>query len=268
MAEHGLPGRLSAWRSTAPDTGPTARRGAAKCWLPDTRGSSVWRRCGRFRSPEATRRSAIPGASRWHSSRMRSRETRRSTTWRSSIGFLPRDIAVIGQLLAAQVRAPLAHGAGRYFDGIGSLVLARPDSRYEGQIALEWNGVAEPSERGRYGYELDYRHSPCEIDFRQMTRDVVRDVQAGTHASTISAARFTTRSLRRTAEAVRAAAGIHGALPVVLTGGCFQNARLAEALKRELRAEFTVTCIARCRQATAASRSARPSPRRRSRSSR
>ena len=150
-----------------------------------------------------------------------------------------RDISVIGQLLAAQVRAPLAHGAGRYFDGIGSLVLARPDSRYEGQIALEWNGVAEPSERGRYGYELDYRLSPCEIDFRQMTRDVVRDVQAGTHSSTISA-RFHNTIVAGTTEAVRAAAGIHGALPVVLTGGCFQNARLAEALKRELRAEFTV----------------------------
>lgn len=150
-----------------------------------------------------------------------------------------RDIGVVGQLLAAEVRAPLAHGAGRYFDGIGSLVLARPDSRYEGQIALEWNGVAEPSERSRYGYELDYRLSLCEIDFRQMTRDVVRDVQAGSHPSAISA-RFHNTIVAAVTEAVRAAAGIHGAFPVVLTGGCFQNARLAETLKRELSADFTV----------------------------
>ena len=37
-----------------------------------------------------------------------------------------------------------------------------------------------------------------------------------------------------TAEIVRAAARMHGALPVVLTGGCFQNARLAEGLASEL----------------------------------
>ena len=48
----------------------------------------------------------------------------------------------------ARFRSPLAHGAGRYFDGIGSLVLGRPESRYEGQIALEWNVIADPGENG------------------------------------------------------------------------------------------------------------------------
>ena len=149
------------------------------------------------------------------------------------------DIRVVRQLLSAGLRAPLAHGAGRYFDGIGSLVLARPDSRYEGQIALEWNGVAEPTERGRYGYDLHYWSSPSEIDFRQLTRDVVQEVRSGTHPSTI-AAKFHNTLVAATAESVRMAAGIHGALPVVLTGGCFQNALLAEGLKRELSVEFTV----------------------------
>jgi hydrogenase maturation protein HypF len=37
-----------------------------------------------------------------------------------------------------------------------------------------------------------------------------------------------------TAELVRAASREHGRLPVVLTGGCFQNARLAEGVLREL----------------------------------
>jgi hydrogenase maturation protein HypF len=43
-----------------------------------------------------------------------------------------------------------------------------------------------------------------------------------------------------TAEVVREAARLHGALPVVLTGGCFQNARLAESLAGELASGFTV----------------------------
>ena len=170
---------------------------------------------------------------------MPSSETRRSTTWRCSIESPRETSRVVRQLLSAGLRAPLAHGAGRYFDGIGSLVLARPDSRYEGQIALEWNGVAEPTEGGRYGYDLHYWSSPSEIDFRQLTRDVVQDVRSGTHPSTI-AAKFHNTLVAATAESVRMAAGIHGALPVVLTGGCFQNALLAEGLKRELSVEFTV----------------------------
>jgi hydrogenase maturation protein HypF len=39
---------------------------------------------------------------------------------------------------------------------------------------------------------------------------------------------------------VRAVAAEHGALPVVLTGGCFQNDRLAEGVVRELGHGFTV----------------------------
>jgi hydrogenase maturation protein HypF len=39
---------------------------------------------------------------------------------------------------------------------------------------------------------------------------------------------------------VRAIAAQYGALPVVLTGGCFQNDRLAERVVRELGDDFTV----------------------------
>lgn len=149
------------------------------------------------------------------------------------------EVTVIRQMLATRFRSPLAHGAGRYFDGVGSLVLARPESRYEGQIALEWNVVAEPTEKERYGYGIDRQRSPWEVDLRPMIRHVVRDLLAGVSAATISA-RFHNTMTAATAEIVRAAAGMHGALPVVLTGGCFQNARLAESLAGELASGFTV----------------------------
>lgn len=146
---------------------------------------------------------------------------------------------VIRQMLATRYRSPLAHGAGRYFDGVGALVLARPESRYEGQIALEWNGVADRAETGSYGYGIDRQRSPWEVDLRPMIRDVVRDLIAGVSAATISA-RFHNTMTAATAEVVREAARLHGALPVVLTGGCFQNARLAESLAGELASGFTV----------------------------
>jgi hydrogenase maturation protein HypF len=150
-----------------------------------------------------------------------------------------RDVTVVGQMLGARVRSPLARGAGRYFDGVGSLVLARPDARYEGQLALEWNVVADPAEKGCYDYAVDRQTLPAEVDLRPMVRDVVSDLLAGVMPATISA-RFHNTLTSATAEIVCGAAALHGALPVVLTGGCFQNARLAEGLARQLGSLFDV----------------------------
>ena len=149
------------------------------------------------------------------------------------------NVVVVRQMLATRFRSPLAHGAGRYFDGIGALVLARPESRYEGQIALEWNGVADPDEGGRYGYEIDRQRSPWTVDLRSMVRAVVRDLLAGVAAPRISA-RFHNTIVAATADVVCSVATVYGPLPVVLTGGCFQNPRLAESLAHELAAQFTV----------------------------
>jgi len=150
-----------------------------------------------------------------------------------------RHVSIIRQMLATAVRSPLAHGCGRYFDGIGSLVLMKPDSRFEGQIALEWNIAADPAETSRYAYTVDWRRSPWTIDLRPMVRAVVDDVLAGASASRISA-RFHNTIVAATADVVVAAAEVHGVLPVVLTGGCFQNPRLTERLTSSLSGHATV----------------------------
>lgn len=141
----------------------------------------------------------------------------------------PRNLAVVRQMLGTGFRSPLAHGAGRYFDGIGALVLERPESRYEGQVALEWNVIADPHEEEQYDFELDTTVVPWSIDLRPMVRAVVGDALAGVPAPTISA-RFHNTMVSATAAVVTLAARSRGPLPVVLTGGCFQNARLSEGL--------------------------------------
>jgi hydrogenase maturation protein HypF len=154
-------------------------------------------------------------------------------------GIRARDVAVVRHMLATHFRAPLAHGCGRYFDGIGSLALVRPESRYEGQIALEWNVVADPAEEELYAYEVARHQLPWMVDLRPMVREVVRDVLAGVPVPKISA-RFHNTMVAATADVVRAAAGVYGRLPVVLTGGCFQNPRLSERLTRTLSTRFSV----------------------------
>ena len=149
------------------------------------------------------------------------------------------DVNVVRQMIAARFRSPLARGVGRYFDGIGALVLGRRDARYEGQVALAWNVIADSAEDRRYDFDLDRSQSPWTLDLRPMVRQVVHDAMRGEAAAVISA-RFHNTIAAATGAIVRAAAAVHGTLPVVLTGGCFQNERLAERVAGELAGEFDV----------------------------
>ena len=151
----------------------------------------------------------------------------------------PDDLRVVRAMIARRVNAPVAHGAGRWFDALGALVLGRLRAGYEGQVALEWNVAADAAEDGRYRFEIDLGRQPWELDLRPLVREAVGDLLAGRSAATISA-RFHNTLAAATAELVRQAAERAGRLRVVLTGGCFQNARLAEGVLAELTADFDV----------------------------
>jgi hydrogenase maturation protein HypF len=148
-------------------------------------------------------------------------------------GITEERLAVVRQMVASGLNAPLAHGAGRYFDALGALALEIPESRHEGQVALAWNLIADPAERRRYGYRLDRATLPWCLDLRPMVREAVADILAGRAASSISGA-FHNTLAHATAAMVRAALADRGRMPVVLTGGCFQNPRLAEGVLVEL----------------------------------
>jgi hydrogenase maturation protein HypF len=139
----------------------------------------------------------------------------------------------VRHLLRTKTAAPPAHGAGRYFDGIGALVLNRALAHYEGQIALAWNGVADAAAHEAYPFDLDTSVTPWLIDPRPMVRAVVRDLQAGVPAAAISA-RFHAGLAAATVDVMARIARTCGALQVVLSGGCFQNPRLAHEVATRL----------------------------------
>jgi hydrogenase maturation protein HypF len=150
-----------------------------------------------------------------------------------------RDVAVVRQMIAKGVRSPLAHGAGRYFDAIGALGLARERASYEGQVALEWNLAADESETGSYPFDLAEKGGLVHADLRPLVRAAVGDLSSGVSPGRVSA-RFHEGLADVAAALVRRAAAAHGRLPVVLTGGCFQNARLAESVLARLEGDFDV----------------------------
>jgi hydrogenase maturation protein HypF len=151
----------------------------------------------------------------------------------------PRQRDAVLRLLAAGVNSPPAHGAGRAFDAAGALALARPVSRFEGQVALALDAAAAPGAAEPYPFDLDAARPVEELDLRATWRALAADVAAGVAAAAVSA-RFHATLARAGAEQVRRAAARTGRLPVVLTGGCFQNGRLAEALVEGLSGAFPV----------------------------
>ncbi len=140
---------------------------------------------------------------------------------------------VVLRMLAAGVNCPPAHGCGRVFDAAGALALARPRSRFEGQVALALDAAAEGGPAAPYPFDVDSSSAPEQLDLRATWRALVADVLAGVPSGAVSA-RFHATLASAGATLVRRALRRTGPLPVVLTGGCFQNARLAEGLLGEL----------------------------------
>jgi hydrogenase maturation protein HypF len=151
----------------------------------------------------------------------------------------PGELAVVRRMLATGLNAPLAHGVGRAFDAAGALALGRASARFEGQVALALDAAAGDAS-GAAPYPFDVTPGTVEqLDLRPLWRALTADVLAGVTPAEISA-RFHAALAAGGAALVRRAARRAGRLPVVLTGGCFQNARLTEGILGELSDGFAV----------------------------
>jgi hydrogenase maturation protein HypF len=150
------------------------------------------------------------------------------------------DVTVVRQMIERGLNAPPARGLGRYFDALGAVALNRPRASYEGQVAVAWNMIADASEKEAYAFDLDRSVEPMEIDLRPLVRAAVEDLLSGLPASRVSA-RFHNTLVEASATLVRLAAAQVGTLPVVLSGGVFQNAWLAEGLLGALSGQFRVS---------------------------
>jgi hydrogenase maturation protein HypF len=149
------------------------------------------------------------------------------------------ETALVTQFLSGGGPAPLARGVGRYFDGFGALFLGRARASFEGQAALEWNQAADPRVERSYHFALEERDGCAEIDLRPAVREALHDRANGKPVSGIAAA-FHNTLAGATAAVVRQTVMRVGPLPIVASGGCFQNARLAESVRAALEPEHVV----------------------------
>jgi hydrogenase maturation protein HypF len=145
----------------------------------------------------------------------------------------------VRSMLASGLNSAPAHGAGRWFDAFGAIFLGRDQSRYEGQVALEWNLAADESERRPFAFDIDRSAATWRIDLRPALTEAVRAFEVGSPVSSI-AGRFHATLSAAAAATLRERTRETGRLPVVLGGGCFQNALLTESFLRDLTPEFDV----------------------------
>lgn len=151
---------------------------------------------------------------------------------------VPREaLRLVAQMLERDLNAPRAHGVGRYFDAFGALGLCRPQSSYEGQVAIAWDFAADPSTAGAYPFAIDRDSTPVEVDLRPAVRAMVDDLRDGSAPGTISA-RFHHTVAEASAELVEALLAELGPMPVALTGGVFQNGRLCSEIESKLSRKY------------------------------
>ena len=120
--------------------------------------------------------------------------------------------------------SPATTSAGRLFDGIAALVLGAELTQFEGQGPMLLEAICDRSASGCYSMHVN-NTEPFVLDWRSAVVQVLDDLRA-TVAPGVIAMRFH----RGLAQAVFEAACRFPQLPVVLSGGCFQNCLLVELL--------------------------------------
>lgn len=120
--------------------------------------------------------------------------------------------------------SPRTSSAGRLFDGVAALVLEIERSDFEGFPAMQLESAAQPTDEPGYHFSLE-EGDPLQLDWRPMVVDLLADLRRGA-APGAMAMRFH----RGLAAAAAAVCRRFAPLPVVLSGGVFQNRLLTELL--------------------------------------
>ncbi|HEY0283638.1 MAG TPA: carbamoyltransferase HypF [Rhizomicrobium sp.] len=149
--------------------------------------------------------------------------------------FSPDERRVIQTMLQSGVNSPRTSSVGRLFDGFASLSGLRQSTSYEGQTAAEFEWAADGIAAERpYDFPLipgPAKDAPWIVDWKPALSGLLADRRKGAAPGVLSAAFHD-----GLAAALVALARRIGEPRVILTGGCFQNARLTETSVSGLRA--------------------------------
>jgi hydrogenase maturation protein HypF len=147
--------------------------------------------------------------------------------------FAPAERRVLARMLDRGVNSPLTSSAGRLFDAIAAILGLRQKTSFEGEAAIAVEVAADRSTSSvpLAAPCLSARAGRLVIDWRPILTAMVTATREGIAAEDLAAAFHDAL-----ADAICAVATRVGTRQVLLTGGCFQNARLTERAIARLRA--------------------------------
>jgi hydrogenase maturation protein HypF len=147
--------------------------------------------------------------------------------------FTAAERAVLRTMLTGGAHAPLTSSVGRLFDAVAALLGLCQVGTFEGEaaMAVEFAAARATMVPPLPPAVVRKNAGRLVVDWRPMLAALVRERRGGAAAESLAAAIHIGLT-----EAILAVAERVGLRQVVLTGGCFQNARLTELAVHRLRA--------------------------------
>jgi hydrogenase maturation protein HypF len=144
-----------------------------------------------------------------------------------------REVATIRTQVARGLNAPVASSAGRLFDAVAALLDLRDVAEYEAQAAIDLELAADDRIVPPLPYRIARADGLLVFDPRPTLRAILEGRAAGKLPALLAAA-FHETIAAVTAELLVATREMTGVRTICLSGGVFQNRRLASTLLRRL----------------------------------
>jgi hydrogenase maturation protein HypF len=140
-------------------------------------------------------------------------------------------IASIKQIVSRPQLAPITSSAGRLIDAAAALILGIDRTDFDGQAAMRLEAAADHDARGWYHFPIS--DDPLsELDWRPLFAGLIADQRRGVDPGTIAM-----RFHRSLAHGIIGVCRHWDELPVILSGGVFQNRLLTELIAKMIDCE-------------------------------
>lgn len=139
------------------------------------------------------------------------------------------------EMMETGLRSPLSSSCGRLFDAVSALTGIAPlENEFEAEAAMRLEAAAAGGFRTSYPFRISSPGEPYRISFTETIRAVLKDMERGLPASSVSS-KFHATLVRLIVKVSRLARAKHGIKIVVLCGGVFLNKKLLAQASRSLR---------------------------------
>jgi Hydrogenase maturation factor len=137
--------------------------------------------------------------------------------------------AVLKSMIEKKINSPMTSSVGRLFDAVGSLVLNKEKARFEAELPIELERIADKNESGHYALDLKEKDHITIINMTGTIRGILKDMDKKVPKPKISAKFHNTVAMMILNIAKRA-----GIKNIVLSGGVFQNKFLSKKTRQLL----------------------------------